>query len=287
MSRTMRLVVLAAARSVALVPGGALLRARHGARQHGQHSFVAAQHRSGVRLASTAAGGDLARLTDEVAKQGAAVRALKDAGGDVGDEVARLMALKEALEAAGGPPAKPPKKKKATKAGGGGAAAADAGPMELPTNKNNDRLLRIRHSCSHVMAMAVQKLHPEAQVTIGPWIDDGFYYDFAFPDGTGLSDEDLAPIQKEMRSIVKKRLPFRKEDVTREEAKQRIEAINEPCVCSAVSLLLPRPTRRTHLRPPPALSQVQARGAGEHPGRRHHHLPLGRRVVGPVRRAAR
>lgn len=50
--------------------------------------------------------------------------------------------------------------------------------QELPTNDNDDELLRIRHSSAHVMAMAVQNIYPEAQVTIGPWIDNGFYYDF-------------------------------------------------------------------------------------------------------------
>lgn len=45
--------------------------------------------------------------------------------------------------------------------------------MELPTNENGD-LLRIRHTTAHVMAMAVQRLHPDAKVTIGPWIDNGY-----------------------------------------------------------------------------------------------------------------
>ena len=45
--------------------------------------------------------------------------------------------------------------------------------IELPTNENNPNLLRIRHSAAHVMAMAVQKVYPDARVTIGPWIDNG------------------------------------------------------------------------------------------------------------------
>ena len=52
---------------------------------------------------------------------------------------------------------------------------------ELPTNENDVELLKIRHTSAHVMAMAVQRTYSEAQVTIGPWIDNGFYYDFYFP----------------------------------------------------------------------------------------------------------
>ncbi|NER96731.1 MAG: threonine--tRNA ligase, partial [Symploca sp. SIO1B1] len=48
----------------------------------------------------------------------------------------------------------------------------------LPRTSESESLKKIRHTTSHVMAMAVQKLFPEAQVTIGPWIENGFYYDF-------------------------------------------------------------------------------------------------------------
>jgi hypothetical protein len=48
--------------------------------------------------------------------------------------------------------------------------------FDLPTNENNPNLLRVRHTTAHVMAMAVQKLFPEAQVTIGPWIDGGLVF---------------------------------------------------------------------------------------------------------------
>ena len=55
---------------------------------------------------------------------------------------------------------------------------AEAAPVHLPTNEESETLLRIRHTSAHVMAMAVQKLFKDAKVTIGPWIDKGFYYDF-------------------------------------------------------------------------------------------------------------
>ncbi|KAL9678993.1 hypothetical protein QQ045_016845 [Rhodiola kirilowii] len=95
----------------------------------------------------------------------------------------------------------------------------------LPTNESSEKLLRIRHTCAHVMAMAVQKVFPEAKVTIGPWIENGFYYDF---DMGPLTDADLKKIKKEMDRIIGRNLPLLREEVTRDEARKRIEAINEP-----------------------------------------------------------
>ncbi|XP_050205671.1 threonine--tRNA ligase, chloroplastic/mitochondrial 2 [Mercurialis annua] len=95
----------------------------------------------------------------------------------------------------------------------------------LPTNESSEQLLRIRHTCAHVMAMAVQKLFPEAKVTIGPWIDNGFYYDF---DMEPLTDKDLKRIKKEMDRIIGRNLPLVREEVSRDEAQRRIMAINEP-----------------------------------------------------------
>jgi threonyl-tRNA synthetase len=76
------------------------------------------------------------------------------------------------------------------------------------------------------MAMAVQRLFPKAQVTIGPWIDYGFYYDFDNPDP--FTEKDLKAIKKEMIKIIKKKLPVIREEVSREEANQRIKALGEP-----------------------------------------------------------
>lgn len=119
------------------------------------------------------------------------------------------------------------------------AKKQDPEPVELPTNDNDKELLKIRHSTAHVMAMAVQQSFPEAQVTIGPWIDNGFYYDFYFPETkdeeTGevvpsrkLTDQDLKKVKKAMDKIINKKYPIYREEVSREEAKKRIEAINEP-----------------------------------------------------------
>ncbi|MEO1692545.1 MAG: threonine--tRNA ligase, partial [Cyanobacteria bacterium J06631_6] len=99
-------------------------------------------------------------------------------------------------------------------------------PIKLPRTSESESLLKIRHTASHIMAMAVQKLFPKAQVTIGPWTETGFYYDFDSPDP--FTDKDLKQIRKEMIKIINRRLPIIREEVSREEAKARIEAQNEP-----------------------------------------------------------
>ncbi|AHJ30721.1 Threonyl-tRNA synthetase [Nodularia spumigena CCY9414] len=76
------------------------------------------------------------------------------------------------------------------------------------------------------MAMAVQKLFPKAQVTIGPWIENGFYYDFDSPEP--FSENDLKAIKKEMVKIINRKLPVIREEVSREEAEKRISEIHEP-----------------------------------------------------------
>jgi threonyl-tRNA synthetase len=76
------------------------------------------------------------------------------------------------------------------------------------------------------MAMAVQKLFPRAQVTIGPWTESGFYYDFDSPEP--FSEADLKAIKKEMIRIINKKLPLERLEVSRAEAERRIQAQNEP-----------------------------------------------------------
>ncbi len=98
--------------------------------------------------------------------------------------------------------------------------------IHLPRTSESETLKKIRHTTSHVMAMAVQKLFPKAQVTIGPWIENGFYYDFDTPEA--FTEADLKAIKKEMVKIIKRDLPVIREEVSREEAKSRIEAIKEP-----------------------------------------------------------
>ncbi len=99
-------------------------------------------------------------------------------------------------------------------------------PIALPKTSESPELLKIRHSMSHVMAMAVQKLFPTARVTIGPWTENGFYYDFDNPDP--FTEADLKAIKKEMGKIIGRRLPLERIAVTREEAEAKIRAQNEP-----------------------------------------------------------
>ena len=106
------------------------------------------------------------------------------------------------------------------------AAATPSAPVALPKTSESDQLLKIRHSMSHVMAMAVQTLFPKAQVTIGPWTESGFYYDFDNPDP--FTEADLKAIKKEMGKIIGRRLPLERIEVSREEAATKIKAQNEP-----------------------------------------------------------
>jgi len=92
------------------------------------------------------------------------------------------------------------------------------------------------------MAMAVQKLFPKARTTIGPWIDNGFFYDFDM-QGSTFEDADLKAIKKEMQSIIKKNYPIRREVVSREEARTRIEAQGEPYKLELLDVRRPSPSR--------------------------------------------
>ena len=103
---------------------------------------------------------------------------------------------------------------------------APTAPVVLPKTSDSETLLKIRHSMSHVMAMAVQKLFPKAQVTIGPWTETGFYYDFDNPEP--FTEADLKAIKKEMGKIIGRKLPLERIEVSREEAERRIKAQNEP-----------------------------------------------------------
>jgi threonyl-tRNA synthetase len=84
----------------------------------------------------------------------------------------------------------------------------------------------IRHSTAHVMADAVQRLFPGTKVTIGPAIEDGFYYDFDKPGG-GFTDDDLRRVEEVMLEVIKRDTPFRRAVVTRDEARSMFSAMGE------------------------------------------------------------
>ncbi len=88
--------------------------------------------------------------------------------------------------------------------------------VAIVTAKDDDGLEVIRHSCAHLMAQAVQRLYPKAQVTIGPVIDNGFFYDFAYEPG--FQESDLEKIESIMKKIVKENLTVERSEMTRDEA---------------------------------------------------------------------
>ena len=97
--------------------------------------------------------------------------------------------------------------------------------VAIITNKDEKALEVIRHSTAHLLAQATQQIYPKAQVTIGPVIDNGFYYDFAYKDG--FSEQDLAKIEKKMNAIVKQNLPIERMEMTREDAVKFFKGMGE------------------------------------------------------------
>lgn len=93
---------------------------------------------------------------------------------------------------------------------------ADDATLAIVTARDADGLEIIRHSTAHLLAHAVKRLFPTAQVTIGPVIEDGFYYDFAHPEG--FSPDDLAAIEAEMARLAKAAHPVERIEMARDEA---------------------------------------------------------------------
>src|ERR1700724_2615251 len=99
------------------------------------------------------------------------------------------------------------------------------GGLEFLTREDRRSLELIRHDCAHVLAEAVQALWPGTQVTIGPVIENGFYYDFFRNEP--FTPEDFAAIEQKMREIIARDRPFTKQIMSREEAKSVFRDKNE------------------------------------------------------------
>jgi len=97
--------------------------------------------------------------------------------------------------------------------------------LSIITNKDEKALEIIRHSTAHLLAQATQQLYPKAQVTIGPVIDNGFYYDFSYKKG--FSEQDLAKIEKKMNAIVKQNLPIERQEMPRDDAIKLFKSMGE------------------------------------------------------------
>lgn len=82
----------------------------------------------------------------------------------------------------------------------------------------NEKIEVIRHSCAHVMAEAIKNLFPGTKIAIGPAIDNGFYYDFDFPQDHKITEDDFAAVEKEMRRILAGGVEFIRKEVSKEEA---------------------------------------------------------------------
>ena len=109
--------------------------------------------------------------------------------------------------------------------------------VAIITTKSDEALELIRHDAAHVMAQAVQELFPGTQVTIGPAIEDGFYYDFA--RDTPFSPEDLEKIEDRMREIVGRDLPIEREVWSRQDATDTFGEIGESYKVEIIEDIIP------------------------------------------------
>ncbi len=113
----------------------------------------------------------------------------------------------------------------------------DDADVAIVTSRDEDALELLRHDAAHVMAQAVQELYPGTQVTIGPAIENGFYYDFARDEP--FTPDDLAAIEQRMHEIVKRDLPIVREVWDREEAKRVFGEIGEDYKVQIIEDIIP------------------------------------------------
>src|SRR5881275_2077464 len=106
---------------------------------------------------------------------------------------------------------------------------ADGQKIQILTTRDKDdpdALYVLRHSTAHLLAEAVRRLYPGAKIAIGPPIENGFYYDFEFPEPIG--EDALEQIEEEIRKELAEGREWSREGVSREEARRRFEAEDEP-----------------------------------------------------------
>jgi threonyl-tRNA synthetase len=103
--------------------------------------------------------------------------------------------------------------------------APDGHPLQIITDRSGEEALElIRHDAAHVLAAAMLELYPGVKISIGPPIENGFYYDFDFPEGVVLSDADFEAIEAKMREHIAADEPFTREDLPVEQARERFAA---------------------------------------------------------------
>jgi threonyl-tRNA synthetase len=104
----------------------------------------------------------------------------------------------------------------------------DGAAVAILTAKGDGALGLIRHDAAHVLAAAVMDLYPGVKISIGPAIENGFYYDFDFPPGVSISEDDFPAIEAAMREHIKAAEPFVREDVAVAAARERFLAEDQP-----------------------------------------------------------
>ena len=139
----------------------------------------------------------------------------------------------------------------------------DGAEIAILTDRDPEALELIRHDAAHVMAEAVQELYPGTKVTIGPPIENGFYYDFEFPADVKVTEDDLEPIEEAMRAHIEADEAFERRDVP---------------VAEAIELFRG---------PGPGLQGRADRGPGPRRGRRDRLALPQRPLRGPLPRPAR
>jgi threonyl-tRNA synthetase len=104
------------------------------------------------------------------------------------------------------------------------AALSDGDRIQIVTARDDDGLWLLRHDAAHVLATAVMELYPGVKISIGPPIEDGFYYDFDFPDGTKLTEDDFERVERKMREHIGADEQFERTEVPVAEAIERFKA---------------------------------------------------------------
>ncbi len=113
------------------------------------------------------------------------------------------------------------------------AKLSEGDKIKIITETDEEGLEIIRHSTAHLMAQAVQRLFPETRVTIGPVIENGFYYDF--DRDTPFTPEDLEKIENKMAEIARENLPVERTELSADEAVKRFEAEGEKYKCEIIT----------------------------------------------------
>jgi threonyl-tRNA synthetase len=105
----------------------------------------------------------------------------------------------------------------------------DGQPIQFLTTRDTDdpdALYVLRHSSAHLLAEAVRRLYPGVKIAIGPPIENGFYYDFLFPEP--IREEDLAAIEAEVKREIKEGREWTRQEISRDEARERFQGEHEP-----------------------------------------------------------